>query len=184
MKRYIVAATSKNITKFNIVVELEYIPSDEVAAATYKGFTVPDGPVISGLPDAILDSQALADYEAFIESIQDLITEYYKLQIYYKNSSKDHSYYFDMLAKNDAGEIILDFDFTLRVSNHNPHRTAQSESHKKERKEALKQITSKATKPITKNIIVNDTIFDSYEDAYVKVDTVIESVVAVMKRKN
>ena len=138
---------SKNVTKFNIVVELECTSPDEVAAE----FSTPEGPVTSGLSDVILDSQVLADYEAFIESIQDLIIDYYKLKIYHKNSSN----YFGMLAKNDAGEIILDFDFTLRIPIHSLHR----------------------------NIIVNDTTFDSYEDAYAKVDTVIESVVAVMKRR-
>ena len=89
-----------------------------------------------------------------------------------------------MLVKNDTGEIILDFDFTLRVSNHDPHRSQQSQKHKKERKAALNKIAKgKKTKPITHSIVVNSEVYDSYMHAYTDIDGIIEDAVAVMKRR-
>ena len=174
--------------KILVEVELELsepIEQPDVAAASYKGFNVPEGPLLSGLPDAIADSQAIADYEAFIESVQDLITDYYDLKIYYKNSSPDHSYYFGMLAQDADGRTILDFDFTLRISNHPAHRSQQSQFNKKERKAELARLTDgKKTKPITKSIIVNKEVCKDYEEAYQLVDSTIESVVKIMKRSS
>jgi len=188
MKKYITKADVTTIPlHFDIVVDITYFDessSDTVVATEYKGFQIPDGPLISGIPGAVLDSQALIDYEDFIESVTDLITDYYELDIYYKNTSSDHSNYFGMLAKNDKGEVILDFDFTLRVSNHDPHRSSQSQQHKKERKEALNKITKgKKTKPITHSIVVNSEIYNSYIEAYADIDKLIEGVVEVMKRR-
>lgn len=176
MKTYVKSAKVTTIPMhFDIEVEIEYFDTQaqgiQVTASEYKGFQIPDGPLLSGVPGAVIDSQALIDYEDFIESVTDLITDYYDLDIYYKNTSPDHSNYFGMLAKNAKGEIILDFDFTLRVSNHDPHRSAQSQQHKKERKAALNKITkNKKTKPITHSIIVNSEIYDTYIEAYADID--------------
>ena len=172
-----------------IVIEAEILYFDipgqtPIAASKHRGFQIPDGPLISGIPGAIIDSQAVADYEAFIESVTDLITEYYELIIYYKNKSKDYSNYFGMLAKDSRGNIIADFDFTLRVSNHDPHRSKESQRHKKQRQAELKRITEgKKPRPITDYIVVNDTEFDNYLDAYLAVDKMIEHAVNIMKRR-
>ena len=134
MKRYIHDDRYTSNFHFDIVVEIEYFDdTTRVAASEYKGFYVPDGPVISGLPDEVLGSKALQDYADFIESVQALITDFYKLKIYYKNTSKDLSNYFGILAKNKDGSIIIDFDFTLRISNHDAKRSKQSQKHKKEK---------------------------------------------------
>ena len=85
MKRYMHDDRYTSNFHFDIVVEIEYFDdTTRVAASEYKGFYVPDGPVISGLPDAVLGSQALQDYSDFIESIQNLMTAFYHLEIYYK----------------------------------------------------------------------------------------------------
>ena len=166
-----------------IIVDIEYFEQLAVAASTYKGFQIPDGPLISGIPEAVIDSQALVDYESFIESVTDLITDYYELHIYYKNTSPDHSNYFGMLVKNDDGILLIDFDFTLRISNHNPHRSQQSQQHKKERKKALAEVTQgKKTKPITSHIEVNKENFDTYLEAYIAVDKLIGDTVEKMKQ--
>lgn len=185
MKRYIHDDRYTSNFHFDIVVEIEYFDdTTRVAASEYKGFYVPDGPVISGLPDAVLGSQALQDYADFIESVQALITDFYKLKIYYKNSLKDHSNYFGILAKNKDGSIIIDFDFTLRVSNHDPKRSKKSQKHKKEREAELKKLTDgKNTKPIRRNIVVNNERYTSYMKAYVDIDEAIEDVVSIMTRK-
>ena len=181
MKKYVHDNVANPIS---VEVIIEYYDPDAtpVAASQYKGFEIPEGPLISGLPGVVADSQAVADYEAFIESVQDLITDYYGLEIYYHNSSKDFSHYFGMVARNEQGEIILKFDFTLRISNHQPHRSNQSQQHKKEKKEALNKLTNgRSLRPITKNIIVNKEECISYDEAYMKVDNLIERTVNIMK---
>jgi len=184
MKTYIKTSDSILPVHIDIVVEIEYYDPVPVAAAEYKGFSIPDGPVITGIPDAILDSQAIADFDAFLESVEDLCTEYYDLEIYYKNVSPYHSCYFGMLAKDCEGNVVLDFDFSLRISNHEPHRSENSQKHKKERQAALNQITQgKKPRPITKIITVNAEEVDSYEEAYMKVDAIIERVVDIMTRR-
>lgn len=186
MKRYIHSDSINSLEHIDIVVEIEYFynGTDRIAASEYKGFYVPDGPIISGLPDAVLGSQALQDYADFIESVQDLMTDYYGLHIYYKNESKDHSFYFGSVIKDDAGNVIADFDFTLRVSNHDAHRSNESQHNKKERQSKLSEVThGKKTRPITRSIVVNDEKCKDYFEAYEKVDEVVSRAVEVMSRR-
>ena len=184
MKRYIRTSESNNATQINVEVLIEFDDKQDIAAASYKGFNIPDGQPISGLLDAVVDSQALADYRSFMESVENLLTDYYDLDIYYKNNSEWNSYYFGLLAKSSDGELLLDFNFTLRLSTHDPHRTDQSQKHKKEQKAALLKATGgKKTKPITKSIIINGEQYDSYEEAYIAVDNIVENVVEILKRR-
>ncbi len=185
MKRYIRSNSDENIKHINIEVEIEIPhPEGQVAAATYKGFNVPEGKLLPAEKDAIFDSQALEDYRAFIDSIEDLITDYYELNVFYKNNSPDNSFYFGMLAKDNNGNLLLDFDFTLRISTHPAHRTDQSQKHKKEKDAALAELTKgKKTKPLRKYILVNDKQYDDYIEAYLAVDKMIESQVEIMKRR-
>lgn len=187
MKRVIKGNINSDSTKrhISIIVEIDINDptSEPVAAATYKGFYIPEGPLLPEEKGAIIGTQALEDYHAFIESVEDLFTEYYGLEIYYKNDSPSHSYYFGLLAKNSDGSIILDFDFTLRVSNHPAHRSKQSQHFKKERQAALKELSGqKKPQPVTRYIIVNNNTFSNYMDAYFKVDEEIKEVVDKMVR--
>ena len=172
-------------TRFDIEVEIGYYAeSDRVVASQYKGFYVPDGELLPADIREVVDSQAYVDYEDFVESVTDLITEYYGLDVYYKNESKFLSHYFGLLAKDSDGNIILDFNFKLRVSPHDPHRSEESQQHKKEQEDDLLNATGgKKPRPITKSIVVNRETFPSYLDAYVYVDDVIEHTVTIMKRR-
>lgn len=168
---------------FDIVIDFLVAQSEAVVASEYKGFWVTDAPVIQNLPKELIDSQAFQDFEDFMESVTKLITDYYKLHIYYKNASPDHSHYFGLFAKDDQNRIILDFDFTFRIANHKAHRTPESEYNKKEQENALNVVTKgNPTKPMTKTIIVNNEEFDKYLDAYIAIDETIEDHVKKMKK--
>ena len=180
--------TNTESKRINVSVVVGYAdPDNKVAASTYekadKSFNIPDGPLLPAGKEIYIDpnSQLVADYDDFIESVEDLITDYYNLKIYYKNSSTDYSRHFGMLAKDDNGNVVINFDFTMRISNHTAHRTPESQKHKKERKAQLaKETDGKKTKPIVKSILVNDKEFSSYLDAYEYVDKVIGDVVSKM----
>ena len=186
MKRHIHPVTEEDMYTVSIEVEIELPenPSEDyIAAAEYNGFQLPDGPLLSGLPGALITSQELEDYAAFIESVKDLLTDYYNLQTYYHNVSEDNSHYFGLLAKDAAGNPIINFDFKLRVSNHPAHRSKQSQQHKSEQAAELKKVTKgKKTKPLTKSIIVNRETCANYTEAFIKVDKIVEEVVNVMRR--
>lgn len=173
--------------KFDIeyVVEVIFPDSEEqLVASTYKGFNIPDGELLPSEKDAITSSQALADYYSFIECIEDLMTDNYDLEIYYKNASPYNSFYFGAVAKNSDGTLIFDFDLTLRVSNHNPHRTQQSQQYKKEKKAALKRIArTKKPTAITRSVIVNNDYYSDYLEAFVDIDEIIKRSVEILERK-
>lgn len=187
MKRYIHPSTNIFPKVINIVVEAGWFDDGSgagVAAATFNGKELPKGPLLPAEKDAIITSQMLEDYRSFISSVEELLTDYYKLHVYYKNNSEDNSFYFGIIAKNSDGSPVLEFNFTLRVSNHPAHRSPQSKEHKKEQKAELKKLVPNVDlKPLTKSILVNDKEFNNYEEAYEAVDKIIESVVNIMTRK-
>ena len=183
MKRMIIS--NKLPKHIDVVVEISLFDPDGRIAASREVPDLPKGELMPAEKDVLIGSQVLEDYHAFIDSIEDLITDYYDLHIFYKNDSPDNSYYFGMLAKDDKGNILLDFDFTLRVSTHDPKRSEMSQKHKKEKKDKLLKTTGgKKTRPIRKYLTVNDVEFDSYEEAYLEVDKKIAAVVKVMKRRS
>ncbi|MDO4406051.1 MAG: hypothetical protein Q4C07_02565 [Eubacteriales bacterium] len=169
------------VRKVNIVVNVEFVADNGVAAATYykggKVFNVLQGRLLPASKPIKLepDSQIVVDYTDFIESVTDLITDYYNLKVCYKNKSENYSYYFGMLAKDSNNDIIMDFDFTLRISNHLPKRFKSSQEHKNKRKQDLKEFTGgRPTRPQTKSIIVNEKVFSNYMDAYEYTDKLVD----------
>lgn len=185
MKRYIHSSTTEEpVTEtIRIVVDVDFSLIKEVAASR-RGVKLPTGKLLPAEKDALIDSQVLADYHAFIETVRDLIADYYNLHIYYKNSSDDNSFYFGFLAKNSDGSFLLDFEATIRISNHDPHGTPQADHAKKEQNEELMKLTDGVRpRPWRKNIIVNDREFSSYEEAYDQVDSIVQRAVQVLEKK-
>ena len=169
-------------TEFDVLVNIEY-DEYEIAAGTYKNIDVPDGDLMLSEKGVDIPDQVKEDYYSFIESIEELLTDYYDLKIYYTNQSEDYSKYYGMIAKNDAGEIITKFKFKLRISNHPADRTNISQQHKKEEQQALnKLVPNKKFRPIVKCILVNRDQFDSYEEAIEYIYEKVEKVVEIMKR--
>ena len=190
MYKYIKCTESNNsIMEFDINVDI--VPKytdEEIESSIYKGFTIPDGEVIPETKCDRFSDEIEADYAAFVESVEDLLTEYYGFELYYENKQGQHSKYFSFLAKEkETGKIYLKFRLRLRVSNHDAHRTDASQSHKKEETETekYKELTKNAPRvprPYTKNILVNSTMFNSYEEAFIDVDEKIEKWIEVMKK--
>ena len=178
MKRII----KSNIKEFTVDVVLT--ETFDIAAATYKGFTIPEGPVIDGAKGRNLSSQMIEDYESFITSVEDLCIEYYALELVYVNFSKDYSNYYTFLAKDSTGNIVLKFNLRLRISTHNPHRTKEQQKHRSEENqstELLKFTKGKKLRPLTKSITVNSERFNSYIEAYQYIDSEIENYLKTMR---
>lgn len=185
MKKWIRASTNKpTVVHIDAVFEIFLDSLTEVAAATYKGITIPEGELMPADKDAIYTSQQYQDFQSFLESVEALLTDYYGLRIYYKNNSDYNSFYWGVLAKNSDETLIIDFDLTLRVSTHPAHRTEQSQAEKKKQKAAKNVATGgKKTKPLRKVVVVNDKEFASYFDAIVEVDSIIEDAIEKLTRK-
>lgn len=163
--------------------EIGFEDDAEIAASTYKGLPIPDSDLPSSLKDALNNSQVIADYMSFIESITELIEDYYDLKVYYTNTSDYLSGYFGALAKDDEGNFVLDVDISLRVSTHDPHRTEDSQKHKKERLKARKDLIGDVKlKPFTRDIRVNKETCRDYTEAYEKVDEAIVRAVEYSTR--
>ena len=193
MKVYIkpndTAAPNNTPMEFEITVDISpKYSAEEIAAAMYKGFRIPDGAVIPGVKDAVFTDQIIVDYEMFIESVEDLLEEYYGLILFYENKSSDYSNYYSFLAKDkESGKIYFKFRLRLRISNHPAHRSTNSQKHKKEEttSDKYKDLTkgiSRDPRPYTKSIVVNDEIYDSYETAFVDIDAQIAQWVEVMRK--
>ena len=171
----------------NAIFEAIFSKEHEIAAATYKGLEIPEGSLMPSEKDAVIDSQTYANYASFVEAIVSLIEDTYGLTIYYENGSPYDSFYYGALATNSDGSFILKFTSSFRISNHEAHRSKESQDHKKEEREALKNIinvrdNNKLPRVLPVSIIVNDKTYDCYLDAIVDADRLIEHAVSIMNR--
>lgn len=195
MKRYVHSTKETNIQaiKLNFTAEVVVGPvykdsiDYDIAAAIHE---VPDKVPRSPLPHVEkrikLGPQALADYNAFIDSAVELMTDYYELKIYYENKSKDESHYYTCLAKDDSGELIVDFKVKIRLANHDAHESKAADYNKKQEKEAGKQLVGDVKlKPLYIHLILNDENEDvsTYDEAYLWFDERLEEKVKIMRRR-
>lgn len=182
MKKYI--HTNDDITKIQIVVEVEFLNTSESVAASYSSERFKNSELPPAEKDALMNSQVFADYAAFVETIEDLITDYFGLNIYYKNDNAIYnSFYFGVLAVDDNENYILDCEAVIRISTHYQHKTPASEEAKAKQKAKLKEVTNGARlQPVRKNILINDKSFSNYDDAYEFIFPIIERVATVLNR--
>lgn len=171
---------------FNI--EVIYSFTDDyfdIAASRYldtSDFT--NNGVISSNPLDKLSDQEIADYESFVDTIEDLLTEYYDFEVIYSNSSNYLSHYYVLLAKDDKGNVIFKFRLKLRVSNHQAKRTSNQKKRKAEERQAIeKYLKGKKVRPINKDIIINNTKYKSYYDAYKYIDDEIQETITKMTNR-
>ena len=171
---------------FDMVVDVIFDNNPYIAAATYKGLYVPDGELISGDKDAELPAEVVADYNAFVVSVEDLCIDYYGLELTYLNFSEDLSNYYNFIAKDQNGNPVLKFRLRLRVSNHPAHRTKSRQHNKKEEEtseELLRFTKGKELKKYTIDFVVNNkTKYESYLDAFIELDNRIARAVEVLTK--
>lgn len=175
MKKYIKSSIQTQIKEIDVVIQA--YQDFEILSASYKGLYIPDGEVIPGDKDAIISEQLLADYEDFVESVEDLLIDNYGLELTYFDNSENNSYYYNFLAKDASGSIVLKFRLRLRISNHKAHRTKEQQKHKKEEvksPELLKFTHGKSLIPYAKTIIVNNKTYNSYLDAIEDIDDQVQ----------
>lgn len=191
MKRYI-----KETNMLPIVVNIDVIadhpildPNYTVAASEHLPKNpLPSGPVISKDRNRITQ-RMIDDFESFMDNIEWLCEETYGLIGTYKNVSEDHSHYYNYLAADEDGNIIVKFRLRLRISNHKAKRTEQQQRNKKEETESarLKELLTdeqiKKLRSYAKLITVNDEEYSSYEDAFDDIDNIVGDAVEVMTRR-
>ena len=103
--------------------------------------------------------------------------------------SNDHSHYYNYIAKDDKGNVIVNIRLRLRISNHPAKRTSSSQKQKKDEinSEKLQEMFSKQQiskmDPYPKVIIVNDDIYNDYDEAFADVEQQIEGAVIKMKKR-
>lgn len=159
----------------------------EIAASDISRFKLPEGPVISDNREE-LTQQMIDDFEAFMDDVEILCEENYGLIGTYKNISNDHSHYYNYLAKDENGNIIVRFRLRLRASNHLPKRTKQQQQNKKAelQSEKLRSLLDdsqiKKLRPHTLIITINDKRVPSYQAAFEQIDEVIGHAVEIMTR--
>ena len=182
MKRYIHG--TENMLKLQVIVEVGFVKESESIAASYDTDQFKGSELPPAVKDALIDSQVLADYHAFVETLEDLVTDYFGLKIYYKNDSPYNSFYFGVLAVDDEGNYILDCEAAIRISTHDAHRTTESEKQKANQKNELKKLTKgKRLQPVRRNIIINNHEFDNYDEAYEFAFSQLESAASKLNRK-
>lgn len=190
MKRY--------INELPVVIDVEisvdhpilHVENSYVAASVdLSEFDLPNGPVISKNKKYITQVM-VDDFESFMDYVEILCEETYGLIGVYKHVSSDHSHYYNYLAKDNNGNIIVKLRLRLRISNHLAKRSKSQKWNKKNELNSEKLHELLSDEEIAKldvypkSIIINSEVFDSYESAMKRVNSVISHAVEVMKSKS
>lgn len=173
--------------EFEIDVVLSYIDTSEemsVAASTYRGYTLPDGPLMPPNKQDPVTKQQIIDYETFLQDVIDFLEDNCNLKVIYKNKSPDKSLYRTFLAKDSKGNLLFKFKTRLRVSAHNPHRTKQQQANVKNEERATAHYFEGKKKPrkMTKIITVNSETYSSYFEAFADICDTVDNCLEVMNR--
>lgn len=156
-----------------------------VAAATYRGYEIPDGPLMPADKNIQVSEQQIIDYETFIEDVEDMLKERHELKLIYENKSKDYSNYYTFLAVDENGNPYFRFRLRLRVSTHDPRRSSAQKAEIAKEEQAVEEYLKGKKKPnkMTKIIVVNDeSEYDSYLDAFVDICNIVDKAIEKMRR--
>ena len=140
MKKYIIKSTvviNVDVVAYHPLL-VEYL-SDRISAdVNLSEYKSPDGKLISKEKEKIT-SEMVSDFHAFMEDVELFCENNCNLIGTYKNISDDNSYYYNYLATDDNGNIIIDYRLRLRVSNHLPKKSKQQKTQNIE-KHCIRQL--------------------------------------------
>lgn len=152
----------KDEYNIDVIVEydIEYVP---VSASTIKPITDKSDRVYT---------QALADYDAFIEEIEYRFDDYDFIVVQEnKSNQSDTSRYYKLANEPQWKSNTAKYVLALRISDHEPELTDEQKKKIRDKNKAFKEQYKIIYK--VKNILVNGLECDSYDDA---VDKVCESL--------
>lgn len=194
MKKYVKQMPVVEPVEFTI--DVIYFPTGvdtvefPVVASKYEGYSIPDGSLMPGNKDAEISEQEKADYNAFIETVEDLLTDHCDLEIVYQDQPTEYSHYYSFFAK-DGDKVLFKFRVRLRLSNQGPHRTnAQQANKAKEKKQVQQWLDGRpdydgkvSPTPLTYVIIINDqnTKFHDYTEAFMYIYNEVERWIKIMR---
>lgn len=174
--------------EFNIEVMLYPKTVDNqsnVAASTYRGYEIPDGPLMPADKKIKVSEQQIIDYETFIEDVEDMLKDHHELKLIYENKSKDYSNYYTFLAVDENDNPYFRFRLRLRVSTHDPRRSSAQKAEIAKEEKAVEEYLKGKKKPdkMTKIIVINDdSEYDSYLDAFVDICDKVDIAIEKMRR--
>ena len=181
--------------EFDIVVT--YFPeviSDNtyVAAGEFMGYHLPDGPLLPGDKNAVISEQDQSNYNAFIETLEDFLTDTHNLELVYNDNPTDYSHYYSFFAKDDNGKVLFKFKIRLRISNHDPHRTDEQRANKAKEKKVVDTWMQNhpdyngKTKPTPLTYIINvndrNPAFTDYTEAFIYIYNEVNRWLEIMRR--
>lgn len=194
MKRYIKTSDQSvpeiliEVTTDHPILHVTHFDDDHVTASVdLSTRDWPDRPLISKDRNRITQHM-IDDYEGFVEDVELICEEDFGLILTYENTSDDLSHYYNYLATDEDGNVIVKLRLRLRISNHPPKRSKKQKQHKDEElsseklHELLTEEEIKSLTKYTKIITVNDETYSSYRAAYNDVRDIIAHAVEVMKR--
>lgn len=192
MKKYIknnqVPELVITVTTDHPLLHIDQFDDDYVfSTVDLSKYDLPDRPVISKDRNRVTQHM-IDDFEGFVEDVELLCEEDYGLVLTYENTSDDHSHYYNYLATDEEGNIVMRLRLRLRISNHPPKRSKQQKAHKSDElnspklHELLDEESIKNLTKYTKIITVNDETYPSYRAAFQDVNQIIEHAVEVMTR--
>ena len=186
MKKYV---ANENPSLYDFVIEVTLHPLGtlgdvNIAAATHRGYEIPDGALMPADKKKPISKQQIIDYTTFIQDIEDMLADHHELKLVYKNKSKDYSNYYSFLAFDDDGNVLFRFRLRLRVSTYEPSSTREQKANKSKEDAAVAPYLN-GRKPVkmTKIIVVNDeSEFTDYLDAFVYICDVVDNCIEKMRK--
>lgn len=155
--------TVKIINRWTVTVELTYVGNPSIMssfnAATVRPFTKPDGSV---------DELAVADYTDFVINLLGVFDRSDFEVIEERESPYSHSFYFDLVKKDQAANKDYKYVLYIRVSDHPLDKAKASSQRKWFASHANEQKQPKTkSKQVWKlhNIIVNQDTYNTYDEA-------------------
>lgn len=163
----------KIVGRWNVTVCLEYIGDVSIAASSESSIR----PFM--LPDGSIDQLALSDYEEFVVNLLGVFERTDFEVIEDRQSPYSHSYYFDLVKKDQLNKKDFKYILFIRVSDHalSGIRVKQQKEWFDAHAQELKQPKHRSKQRwILKYLTVNKDTYFSYDEALDDLEDRLESM--------